>query len=140
MYIIFVSNLSCSVSYSVYSCISHDVENSKSKSLHCRNWLCIIIENMAESIENLGLSHETLWSDFTKLALKISLQTGNATLMRTFKTVCSKTITKECQASASTIFQMTVSHSAFVNTMLSDSDLKCKFSVTYLRVSQFTIS
>lgn len=87
---------------------------------------------MTESIENLNLSHETLWNDFIKLALKISLQTGNAILMRTFKTVCLKIFTKECQAStgASTIFQMTVSHSAFVNTMLNDSDLKRKFSAT----------
>lgn len=59
-----------------------------------------------------------------KSALKISLQTSNSILLRTLRQICDKVLTTDHTAETNTIFQMTISHSEFVNIILGNSETK----------------
>lgn len=92
----------------------------------CRSWLCVIICDIAEKLENVNfLFYPELWNQFVKLSLKISLKMNDSTLMRTLKIISNKSLTQDESSNVNMIFQMTVSHSEFMNVMLSESDMKC---------------
>lgn len=94
----------------------------------CRNWLCEEILLVVELLEDLAFVLELdVWKEFVKSSLKYGLQSEKPLLIRTLKAFCAKLFEKGNSVEESgVIFQMTISHSEFINLMLSDSEIKCE--------------
>ncbi|KAK7601079.1 hypothetical protein V9T40_008520 [Parthenolecanium corni] len=98
-----------------------------------QNWLCSSLSHAIEIADNLNfLLGQDLWENFIKSALKISLQSSNSILLRTLRLICDKALTTDHTVETSNIFQMTISHSEFVNIILSKSEIKCELIEFYL--------
>ncbi|XP_065204826.1 uncharacterized protein LOC135834787 [Planococcus citri] len=91
------------------------------------DWLCEEILLIVELLENVEFVLKLdVWKEFVKSSLKHGLHSQNALLIRVLRVFCAKVFENGNAAEESSIiFQMTISHSEFIDVMLGDSEMKC---------------